>query len=71
MRLAARFVLCNYVFLFFLKTAKHDTYSGSFGTFARMKFHRRKVANGIYGWNVIAVYVETAAVFEFDFDFIF
>jgi len=44
---------------FFLKTAKHDAYSGSCGTFACMNFHRRKVTNGIARWIVIAVYVDT------------
>ena len=41
----------------FLKTAKHDVYSGSCGSIACMNLHRRKVANGIIRWIVIAVYV--------------
>jgi hypothetical protein len=43
----------------FLTTAKHGAHSGSCGTIACMNFHRRNVANVIYRWIVIAVYVET------------
>jgi hypothetical protein len=55
----------------FLKTAKHDAYGGSCGVIACMACHRRKVATGVAGWIVIAVYVATAAFLILILYFIF